>query len=187
MDLNIDDVMEVLQIVRECKDTELHIDTGEMKLSLTRGKVSGSGSGFINPGAKAQNPTPVAQAEAAAPAAAAPAVVTAAPVAEPEEEPQVEAVAAPSAEEEPEAASEEGFVPITADVTSVFYRRPSPEEAAFVEVGDEVQEDSVVCLLEVMKCFRQVMAGTRGRIEKICVESNNLVEEGAVLFLIRPA
>ena len=69
---------------------------------------------------------------------------------------------------------------------SVFYRRPSPDESPFVEVGSEVKEDTVVCLLEVMKCFRQVMAETRGTIEKICVESNNLVEEGTVLFLIRP-
>jgi len=44
----------------------------------------------------------------------------------------------------------------------------------------------VVCLLEVMKCFRQVMAETRGRIVKICAESNSLVEEGTVLFLIAP-
>ena len=181
MTLNIDDVLEILQIVRECKDTELHIDTGEMKLSLTRGKVSGGGSGFISPGAVAQEPDAVAQVKAVEPAAA-----TAAPAVEPEEEPQVEAAAAPQADVQSEAVSEEGLVPITADVTSVFYRRPSPEEPAFVEVGDEVQEETVVCLLEVMKCFRQVMAGTRGRIEKICVESNSLVEEGSVIFLIRP-
>ena len=80
----------------------------------------------------------------------------------------------------------EGLVPIKANVTSVFYRRPSPEEPPFVEVGDEVQEDTVVCLLEVMKCFRQVMAETRGHIVKICAESNSLVEEGSVLFLIHP-
>jgi acetyl-CoA carboxylase biotin carboxyl carrier protein len=181
MTLNIDDVLEILQIVRECKDTELHIDTGEMKLSLTRGKVSGGGSGFIDPGAVAQAPGAAAQIEAAEPAA-----VTAVPAAEPVEEPQAEAAAAPQADVESKAVSEEGLVPITADVTSVFYRRPSPEEPAFVEVGDEVQEETVVCLLEVMKCFRQVMAGTQGRIEKICVESNSLVEEGTVMFLIRP-
>jgi acetyl-CoA carboxylase biotin carboxyl carrier protein len=165
MTLNIDDVLEVLQIVRECKDTELHIDTGEMKLSLTRGKVSGGGSGFINPAAVAQEPDAVAQVKAVEPAAA---------------------TAAPQADVQSEAVSEEGLVPITADVTSVFYRRPNPEESAFVEVGDEVQEETIVCLLEVMKCFRQVMAGARGRIEKICVESNSLVEEGTVMFLIRP-
>ena len=81
---------------------------------------------------------------------------------------------------------EEGLIPIKANVTSVFYRKPSPEEPPFVEVGDEVQEDTIVCLLEVMKCFRQVTADVQGYVEKICVESTNLVEEGTVLFLIRP-
>jgi biotin carboxyl carrier protein len=56
----------------------------------------------------------------------------------------------------------------------------------FVEEGDEVEQETVICLLEVMKCFLQVTADTKGCIEKICVESNNLVEEGTVLFLIRP-
>ena len=181
MTLNIDDVLEVLEIVKECKDTELHIDTGEMKLSLTRGKVSGGGSGFINQGAVAQDAAAVTPVKAAEPEA-----VTAAPVVEAEEEPQAEAAPAPQADVESEAVSEEGLVPITADVTSIFYRKPSPEEPAFIEVGDEVEPDTIVCLLEVMKCFRQVMAGTRGRIEKICVESNSLVEEGTVMLLIRP-
>ena len=183
MTLNIDDVLEVLQIVRETKDTELHIDTGEMKLSISRGKVSGTGSGFIEQGTVAQ--APAAQIEAAAPAA-----VIAAPVAkqqaDPQADPQAEATA-PAADVESEAVTEEGLIPITADVTSVFYRKPSPEDSVYVEVGDEVEEDTVICLLEVMKCFRQVMAGTRGRVEKICVESSDMVEEGTVMFLIRPA
>jgi len=172
MTFNIDDVMEVLALVKECKDTELYIDTGDMKLSLTKGKVSGGGRDLFAPSAPAQaaaaaspqpaSPAPAPQAEATPPAAAAPAGA------------------------EPEPVSEEGLVPIKANVTSVFYRKPSPEEPPFVEVGDEVVEDSVVCLLEVMKCFRQVMAETRGRIVKICAESNSLVEEGTVLFLIQP-
>ena len=180
MTLNIDDVLEVLQIVRETTDTELHIDTGEMKLSISRGKVSGTGSGFIEQGTVAQ--APAAQIEAAAPAA-----VIAAPVAKQQAEAQAEAAPAPAADVESEAVSEEGLIPITADVTSVFYRKPSPEDSVYVEVGDEVEEDTVICLLEVMKCFRQVMAGTRGRVEKICVESSDMVEEGTVMFLIRPA
>ncbi len=166
MTLNIDDVMEVLKIIKDCKDTELHIDTGEMKLSIARGKVSGGGSGFMNPAAATPPPAAVAP--------------------PPVPEPQLEAAAAPPAEAESEEVSEEGLVQVTANVTSVFYRKPSPDEPAFVEVGDEVEEDTVVCLLEVMKCFRQVLAGVKGRIEKVCVESNNLVEEGTVVFLIRP-
>jgi biotin carboxyl carrier protein len=79
------------------------------------------------------------------------------------------------------------LVPINASVVSVFYRRASPDEPPFVEVGSEVKDDTVVCLLEVMKCYRSVMAGVQGRVEKICVENAQLVEPGAALFLIRPA
>jgi len=171
MTFSIDDVMEVLALVRERKDTELYIDTGEMKLSLTKGKVSGGGRNLFAAPAAAQ---PEA---AAAPAASV-------PVAAPEQKLPAAAVAPVAAEPAP--VSEEGLVPITANVTSVFYRKPSPEEPPFVEVGDAVEEDTVVCLLQVMKCFRQVMAETRGRVAKICAESNSLVEEGTVLFLIRP-
>ena len=170
MSFDIDDVMEVLKIVRECKDTELHIDTGDLKLSLTKGNVRSSGAGFFGPGA-------------AAPAAIAPAEAPAATVVPP---PQAAAKPKPEVASVSDGASVEGLVPVTANVTSVFYRKPSPEEPPFVELGDAVEEDTVICLLEVMKCYRQVMAGTRGVVAKICAESNHLVEQGSVLFYIRP-
>ena len=101
------------------------------------------------------------------------------------EDPETTATAAEAEKEEE--SIEEGLVPIKASVVSVFYRRPSPDEPPFVEVGSEVKEDTVVCLLEVMKCFRSVAAGVQGRVEKVCVENAQLVEPGTVLFLIRPA
>ncbi len=177
MSFSMEEVMEVIQIVKACKDTELHIDTGEMKLSIFKGDV-GNGAARVMPFAA---PAPaVAEAPVAAPAPAAtpaPAVAAA---------PAAAAPKAPTAAPAAEAISEEGLVPVKASVTSVFYRKPSPEEPAFVEVGDEVQEDTVLCLLEVMKCYRQVMAETKGTIAKICVESNSLVERGSTLFLIKP-
>lgn len=176
MSFDIDDVMEVLKIVRECKDTELHIDTGDLKLSLTKGNVRSSGAGFFGPGAAA--PAAIAPAAAAAPAEAPAATVVQPPQAAAKPKPEVASVS--------DGASVEGLVPVTANVTSVFYRKPSPEEPPFVELGDAVEEDTVICLLEVMKCYRQVMAGTRGVVAKICAESNHLVEQGSVLFYIRP-
>lgn len=176
MSFSIDDVMEVLQIVKECKDTELHIDTGDIKLSLFKGDVGDSARSVVTPSVtvcQTQLPTPEAT------PAAAPTETTT----ETDDEPEV---AAPPVEAITEESSEEGLVPIKANVTSIFYRKPSPEEPPFVEVGDEVQEDSIVCLLEVMKCFRQVTADVAGHVEQICVESNHLVEEGTTLFLIRP-
>ena len=85
-----------------------------------------------------------------------------------------------------EEAIEEGLEAIKASMVSIFYRKPSPDEPSFVEVGSEVKEDTVVCLLEVMKCFRSINAGVTGCIEKVCVETGQLVEVGEVLFLVRP-
>lgn len=168
MGFTMDDVMQALQVVKECKDMELHIDTGDLKLSIFKGEIGENSRRLMDfPGSGGQAPPP----EQKVIPAATPTAVKEVP------KPTVAT---------PVASSEEGLVPIKANVTSVFYRRPSPDEPPFVEVGSEVQEDTVVCLLEVMKCFRQVTADVRGRIEKICVESNLLVENGTVLFLIRP-
>lgn len=177
MSFSIDDVLEVLKIVKECKDSELHIDTGDLKLSIVKGDVGEGSRNFMNFTGNASQMQP--------------AEPKAAPVNPPDIGEISEATAAPMICDtvggaDKEAISEEGLVPIKASVTSVFYRRPSPSEPPYAEVGDEVVEDSVLCLLEVMKCFRQVTAEVKGVIEKICVESNNLVEQGTTLFLIRP-
>ena len=80
----------------------------------------------------------------------------------------------------------DGLVPLEASVNSVFYRRPSPGEPCFVEEGDQVNEDTVVCLMEIMKCFRSVSAGVKGKVEKILVESGHMVKKGEAVMLIRP-
>ncbi len=177
MGFSMDDVMEVIQIVKECKDTELHIDTGEIKLSLFKGEVGDSARSpmpFSGPVCIANQ----ADQPGAAPAPAAAAAPAAAPVAEPAEP---EALKASDKD-----IDETGLHKVKASVPSVFYRRPSPEEPPFVEEGDAVEADTVLCLLEVMKCYRQVMAEVKGKIMKICVDSNTLVEEGTTLFLIAP-
>ena len=186
MSFSMDDVMEVLKIVKECKDSELYIDTGDIKLSIVKGNVGeGAGRGMNF----AANPLQMEPAKA--PVASAPQNVPAPEIRPPDIGDISEATAAPMICDtvkgaDKEQISEEGLVPIKASVTSVFYRRPSPSEAPYVEVGDEVKEDTVLCLLEVMKCFRQVTADVKGVIEKICAESNSLVEQGTTLFLIRP-
>ena len=80
----------------------------------------------------------------------------------------------------------DGLVALEASVTSVFYRRPSPGDPCFVEEGDQVNEDTVVCLLEIMKCFRSISAGVKGKVEKIVADSGALIQKGGVVMLIRP-
>jgi acetyl-CoA carboxylase biotin carboxyl carrier protein len=80
----------------------------------------------------------------------------------------------------------EGLVEVIASVNSVFYSRPSPGEPTFVAEGDQVEADTVVCLLEIMKCFRSVPAGVKGTVEKVVVESGVMVKKGQPVMLIRP-
>ena len=80
----------------------------------------------------------------------------------------------------------DGLVAVESTVTSVFYRRPSPGEPPFVEEGDQVNEDTIVCLLEIMKCFRSVGAGVKGTVDKIFANSGDMVNKGDVLMLIKP-
>lgn len=172
MGFSMDDVMEIIQIVKESQDMEVHIDTGDIRLSIFRGDTGGGGRNNMDFSGSARSESE-------------PGFQNGRSAALPESEAVQEAAPARDADaalKEPDA---EGLTPIRANVTSVFYRKPSPEEPPFVEVGDMVGEDTVVCLLEVMKCFRQVTAGVKGRVEKICAESNSMVEEGTILFLIQ--
>ena len=78
------------------------------------------------------------------------------------------------------------LVPVEASVNSIFYAQPNPGEPTFVKEGDQVEEDTVICLLEIMKCFRSIPAGVKGTVEKVLVESGQMVQKGEAVMLIRP-
>ena len=80
----------------------------------------------------------------------------------------------------------DGLVPVEASVNSVFYAQPGPGEPTFVKVGDKVEEDAVVCLLEIMKCFRSIPAGVKGTVEEIVAVNGEMVQKGETIMLIRP-
>ncbi len=56
-----------------------------------------------------------------------------------------------------------------------------------VQCGAEVNEDTTVCLIEVMKTFNAMTAGVKGVITEICVKNAQMVEYGQVLFRVRPS
>ena len=80
----------------------------------------------------------------------------------------------------------EGQVAIRSPMVGTFYRRPSPDEPAYVEVGSEVEVDAPLCLVEVMKLYTTIYAKTRGRIARICASDAELVEYDQILFIIDP-
>ena len=78
------------------------------------------------------------------------------------------------------------WVPITAPNLGTFYRSPKPGAPPFVEVGSVVQEETEVCLLEVMKLFTSVKAGQSGKVVRICAADSELVEAGKILYYLEP-
>ena len=91
------------------------------------------------------------------------------------------AVSAPAA---PVVASNEQD--IKSPMIGTFYRTPSPESASYVEVGTEVNPDTVVCIIEAMKVMNEIKAEAKGVITQILLENAKPVEFGQPLFKIRP-
>ena len=93
--------------------------------------------------------------------------------------------AAPAVAEAPAASGDE--IPanaFTSPMVGTFYRSPSPDAKAFVEVGDSVSAGSTLCIIEAMKILNQIEAETSGTVKAILVENGQPVEYGQPLFVI---
>ena len=97
--------------------------------------------------------------------------------------------APPPLAKEQDAASEEEskYLTIKAPIIGTFYRKPSPDKPAFVEIGDSVSEGSVLCVIEAMKLFNEIESEVSGKIVKVLVEDSPPVEFDQPLFLIDPS
>ena len=92
---------------------------------------------------------------------------------------------APAAHTEP-AADTTKYVTITSPMIGTFYRSSSPEKPIFVNVGDEIEPGTVLCIIEAMKLFNEIEAEISGRIVKILVDNASPVEYDQPLFLVEP-
>ena len=110
---------------------------------------------------------------AAATAVAAPVVTPAAP-----------AVAKPA---EPAAAVAPAGTFITSPMVGTFYRSPGPGEKVFVSIGDTVDENTTVCIIEAMKVMNEIKAEKSGVITRIMVDDASAVQFDSPLFEIQPA
>ena len=76
---------------------------------------------------------------------------------------------------------------IKSPMIGTFYRSPSPESAPYVEVGMEVNPDTVVCIIEAMKVMNEIKAEAAGVITQALVENAKPVEFGQPLFKLKPS
>ena len=161
MDLTNDDVAEILALLDSLPYDELDLQTPRFRLTLRRG-----------PGGWTEESQTLTEPTAVTPA---PNGSAASPTATPQ--PPAPQASAPDTS---------GLVAVPAPLPGTFYRAPRPGAAPFVQVGDEVAEDTVVAIVETMKLMNSVHAGTRGRVAEICLENAEPVGQGTTLMWIEP-
>ncbi|WP_372766306.1 acetyl-CoA carboxylase biotin carboxyl carrier protein [Lutibacter sp.] len=91
-----------------------------------------------------------------------------------------------STNEDSVSGKENQYIEITSPIIGTFYRRPSPDKPVFVEVGDIVTPNTIVCMVEAMKLFNEIESEVSGKIVKILVEDGTPVEYGQPIFLVEP-
>ena len=79
------------------------------------------------------------------------------------------------------------FITVKSPIIGTFYRKPSPDKPAFVEVGDTISEGTVLCVIEAMKLFNDIESEVSGKIVKILVDDTSPVEFDQPLFLVDPS
>ena len=163
--INQEDIIRIFKILDESHFDELHLEMDEIKLHVK--KKSNTAGGIEAAESQAAVPSFVSRDR--------PAEKEATQLSKP---PDRAPVPDRSADVPP------GLVPIKAPMLGTFYRAPEPGAPPFVEVGQRVSEDDVVCIIEVMKLFTTITAGVNGVIKEICAENDCLVEYKQTLFLV---
>ena len=172
MSLTHSDIAEIIRLVDQSTLDEFVVEVGDLKVEVRR-----KGAGPAAPVAPA-SPAPSAP---VAPAPTAP-EPSPAPPPVPAVAEQDRSLVAPG-----EPSLGEGQIVVRSPMVGTFYRRPSPDEPAYVEVGSEVEVDAPLCLVEVMKLYTTIYAKTRGQVARICASDAELVEYDQILFIINPA
>ena len=168
MPLTHSDIAEIIRLVDQSTLDEFTVEVGDLVVEVRRKDAAAPGA--------AATPAPAAPAVSPAPPAAAPSTppVSAAPAPE----------SAPAAPGEPALGA--GQVAVRSPMVGTFYRRPSPDEPPYVDVGSEVEVDAPLGLVEVMKLYTTIYAKTPGRIARVCANDAELVEYDQMLFIIDP-
>jgi len=89
---------------------------------------------------------------------------------------------------EPTAAVEDSkYITIKSPIIGTFYRKPSPDKPVFVEVGTDIKEGDVLCVIEAMKLFNEIESEITGKIVKVLIDDSSPVEFDQPLFLVDPS
>jgi len=163
------EIQDLIKFVAKSGVSEVEIEAKDFKITI-KTPPHKKGKFLVEAQAEVQGQM-VAAPMAAAPLAAAP---LAAPVA-----------GAPVSAEATDDDSK--YIVIKSPMIGTFYRKPSPDKPNFINVGDDVSEDTVVSMIEAMKLFNEIEAEITGKIVKVLVDDGSPVEYDQPLFLVDPS
>ena len=163
-EIDQEDVIQIMKMVKESIFDELRLETGNLKLVIKKGSETPDLYQKPERGAQEQVSSTVFEHRKG-------------------EAKDVE-VPLQKPSPQPSDGEEEGFIAIKSPLLGTFYRSPKPGSPPFVKEGQYVNEDDSVCIIEVMKLFNTVKAGVRGRIVKVCADNSQMVEYQQTLFLV---
>ena len=158
--MNLDDVREILALMRENGLSEFEIERDGLKLRLRKDAATGTVS-------------------------AAPAIVVAGVPAAPLLPPAPAAAAAEAAAPVGSGAAEVELAVVKSPIVGTFYRSPEPGASSFVEIGTTVKKGQVLCIIEAMKLMNEIESDVAGEVVKKLAANGQPVEYGQPLFAIR--
>ena len=79
------------------------------------------------------------------------------------------------------------YITVKSPIIGTFYRKPAPDKPVFVEVGTDIKEGDVLCVIEAMKLFNEIESEVSGKIVKVLVDDSSPVEFDQPLFLVDPS
>jgi len=165
--VNLDDVREILALMRDNGLSEFEIEREGLKLRLRKETV-----------------VTVAAAPALPAAAVAP-MIAAAPPAAGAGTGGAAGAQAPAPPTAPEAADEIELAVVKSPIVGTFYRSSEPSAPAFVEIGAKVKKGQVLCIIEAMKLMNEITSEYEGELVKCYVENGQAVQYGERLFAIK--
>lgn len=158
--MDLKEIQNLIRFVAKSGASEVKLEMDDVKITIKTGSEDDKVG------------TTILQQMPAMPVQAAPAA--AAPVA-----------AAPAAAEPADDNSK--YITIKSPIIGTFYRKPAPDKPTFVEVGKQISEGDVLCVIEAMKLFNEIESEVTGTIVKILVDDSSPVEFDQPLFLVDPS
>jgi len=161
-------IQELIKAINKSNISELTVEEGEFKITIKQAQTTETS--FV--AVQAPMPMPQMISQPAPQQIAAPQQATAPAAAQ-----------AP----QPATANNGNAVTIKSPMIGTFYRSPSPDKPSFVNVGDEIKQGDVLCIIEAMKLFNEIESEVSGKIIKMLADDASPVEYDQPLFLVEPA